>query len=736
MFNPVVKMYVPIIVGIIFVMVLLYAVYRLYINHRVLDTSLSTSLTGGGDTFTITEGRNSLCIVDKDTNKLTKYYVENKSSTIEDMPLYIVVNGNVLEIRKHRELDMLKIIDSLEGEYYPKLYVNECCDMEFDQKLFESLPRYTIYDPEKIVIKRLVMEYLPCESLKAFMSKNGVKFEDRKLISNDMTASLMVDIYRQLFEMVYYFIDNNILPFDLDNVTNILIADGFKFKCIDCAVYATVEKRGETSSSDILIAWLMTIMYQAFCGRVNMVKILRMHPDREQITREALSGLVDKQAVDYIVDNIVNVDEKLAVIRNATIKRLLGDNDVNTCSVRNVIPTAMYDHDEIKRIVKDNESFAAEIDDLVLKANKRNDDDLKNIYRKIYSHPTSSASELEWLFMRVKSLSVGNVIENIAYIISHDSKTNEKLTLYYSDKCPCYGYENESDASSVHGGEIKTISTSRYIKLCPEYANVSISRTFIGYEQQDPKYNFDARHCMSAHIIPTEYFIFDFDVEDCLMYWCGILRGKSLYTTYAGLRLLCLDRPLFDEVLNAVRTIPEDEVRAKYSVNNVMKRAVSSIIKCTSIGIDFDEQFTSLMEYISTHQSNRGTLYRGENSYVECSLKVGDKLERKNIHTWSNNRLEAVRFCTDYYHCHDDLVRSRLLFVLDDAVAAKIHLAFTVPMDQIIDWIEFIHRPCVYTVTSIETITEHVEYDVDMNKQDVDMTVHVIHLREDSSNDK
>ena len=749
---------IDVVIVIIFVLISVYLIHRQWVMTSKLtntgiitsttttndshahdnNTSMTPSITGGGDTFTITEGRNSLCIVDKDTMKLTKYYIENNNDVIENMPLYIVVNGNVFEIRKHHELDMLRIIDDIGCKYYPKLYASECGNIEFDRTLFEQIPRYTIYDPDKIIIKRLVMEYVPYESLKSFMSHNGVTFDGRKLVENHMDTTLMISIYHKLFEIVYYFIDHNILPFDLDNVTNILVSHDinddnniFSFKCIDCAIYASIIDRQHASTPDVMVAWLYTIMYQSFCGRVNMIKILRMHYDCVRITRESLRGIVDDKTIDYILTNIVSVDETLATIKNATIKRLLGDNDVNTCSIRNVIVTSMYNHREIKRIVNDNKQFAEEIDNAVLSADKRNDDDLKNIYRMIYKHPTSSAAELEWLFMRVKSVTISNVMKNIAYVISRESSTNPRMTLYFSDNAPCFGYETDQIAMTTHGGNIKSVTTSRYIKLCPEYANISVSRTFIGYEQQNPKYNFDARHCMRVDIMPTEYFIFDFDVEDCLMNWCGILRGRSLYTTYAGLRLMRLNRPLFDEILNAVKTMSPDDVRAKYSVNNVMQRAVSSIIKCTSAGIDFDKDYDDLMSYINKHQSDRGVLYRGENSYDEFALHIGDEIVRDNIHTWSNNRLEAVRFCTDYYHCKDDLVRSRLLLVNDNTLAAKIHVPLAVPMDRIIpDWYEFIHRPCVYKITAIETVNEYVKYVVEMNKVNTTMTIFVVHLTE------
>lgn len=74
-------------------------------------------------------------------------------------------------------------------------------------------------------MKVLILEYLPFDTLAKWFTKNGLNIIDEETNNaiNNVPKEKMITIYKQIFKSIYELLDNNIFPYDTENLSNYLI---------------------------------------------------------------------------------------------------------------------------------------------------------------------------------------------------------------------------------------------------------------------------------------------------------------------------------------------------------------------------------------------------------------------------------------------------------------------------------------------------------------------------------
>lgn len=92
---------------------------------------------------------------------------------------------------------------------------------------------------------KLELEYLPYPSLFDYFNNNSLKLDlnnSKETIINDLNTNDMITIYKQIFNIIYEIIKNNIISYDLENINNFLIDKNKQIYVIDYANYCVVKK--------------------------------------------------------------------------------------------------------------------------------------------------------------------------------------------------------------------------------------------------------------------------------------------------------------------------------------------------------------------------------------------------------------------------------------------------------------------------------------------------------------
>lgn len=674
------KMTALIVLIIILILYICFNICHLY--HKSTHES-SFSLKGGN---VVTDGFNSYCIVNEREHKFIKYYIEEKDSSLITTPLYIIINNHILTLSYKYELDVLRVISNIKEVNTPKLYINECKNIPYDESIVANIRKNNNYDKDKSQLKILVMEYLPFITMKQFIRRHGVVVQDKQIVRNDIYTRIMIDVYTKFFTTIVTFIKHNVIPYDIENITNILVDRNNNLYIIDCANYLIIQDNNNTAYEDVFISYLYETYYTSISRSYNMIHILILHPDCRNILRQSLSSLISSEKIEYIINNFVNIDFETNKRKYYLIKSLLGDNDYRTNNYLQLLNIAITNRSLMKNIVNKCNTYIDNNMNYISSLSTHSD--IQAFYHEL--HANFDELELQYIHLKLNNITMSDIYSDIIDVINASS--NEVKTLFYDNSLPFIAYDNSNHDS--------TVQTNKYIPLTLDNANCSTHRQFTSNHIQT-RYTFDARLCTKVDVIDTRYLVFNYDIEPFLVNWVGLSSKTHEFTNY-GLKLYINDRNLYNQILNDSYTKTYEEVCEQYGINPLLMQSVRSIYKCTKKGIDISNEYTQLTSYINNHSVIEHDLYRGEFTYDINAYKVGDIIERKNIHTFTKVKEDALKFMNNEYHSHDSNIKDKYLLILSTAHVACIHTPVVIDYYCIMtNWTEYLHNEQKYIVTNV-----------------------------------
>lgn len=678
---------------IIITLICLFAIDVIYIIYRNRQSVTKQSLTGGSKL--ITEGKNSYCEIHND--KFVKYYIERKSF---DFNIYDIIHKTKITKRLLPEASMLSKLNSIMPNLYPKLYFARTIDLI--PEIFDKIRLAKHYDKNNIDFKVMTIKYIESISLNEYLLSNGLVVSGRDIILNNVSLDIMVKVCSFIFKTVMQLINKNVMPYDIENISNILITKDNKFKIIDCALYQNIVDRNKLTNNDLFMNWFIYVYYLQLRDCLHLFRIISKHNNNEQIIHESLKDIIPKRSIDFIINEFIRGSYQLNFTRRQLIRSFMNEECAGIVPTLELFHNCIYNHKLVNEIAKRSKLFKNNNESLF---DIKTDNDLRILY-----HEMKSINELDKLFIVMNYIlkqSIKKVFFDLCFVIQNTNDQPIK-TLYYDPNYKLIGYDKPpNDISNV-----KLIKTNKYITLTYDDQNCSVERKYLGLSSN---YGFDGRYCINVKQLPTKYLIFDYDVDDCILNWTNMRDDKHFGTSH-GLRLMRTNRQLFDEIISDVKNNnPID----KYITNNIMSRACASIKGCYIRGIDFEQQFDSLMNYIKTHERKYQKLYRGETSYNEFNIKVGSIIERVNIHTWSTNKNESLKFATEHYHERKDVnVKCRFILKLKTGMFAKIHPILFNIFDELTidaDWYEYLHQPSKFRVDKVKPKNNNI-YELTLNE--------------------
>jgi hypothetical protein len=248
-----------------------------------------------------------------------------------------------------------------------------------------------------------------------------------------------------------------------------------------------------------------------------------------------------------------------------------------------------------------------------------------------------------------------------------------------------------------------------------------LKKKILYYNEKEPWKGFNEKKKNMKQIETTKYYpinenmyiIINYDIEDCVLNWCGC-EDRRHRGTYAGLRLLKTNKKLFDQILNDAKNLTKEEFKEKY-LSNISKTIVKSAIsiwQCNQFNIDIENEFKLLKKYISTNQKEWKILFRGERRY-ENLLSKSEIVEYNNIHTWADNEDEAFKFSANLYSTYDENIKQYIFITCFNIHAARINpiLYHDMRLNKAeLDWVEYLHLPSKYLIFDYETKSKTVKY--------------------------
>ena len=498
------------IVVILIILIVISGIIWYYLGRKSVNHKLALL---GGELRPITEGRNSYCLHDTTNNVLIKYYVEYRNNLIERSKIRLVVRGRVIDTHRYHELDVLiKLRNELGDVYVPMVDQVRSRDVDrtsnpnrYDE-IFGLIDRgRKLYSNDDSILKMITMEFIEGISLKSYLVKHGLTFDGKSIEKNDVRTDVMIVVFKKLFELIMHYVRMNVLPHDLDNITNVMVTSdsemttSIECRVIDCAAYATIDDRNGLTDDDLFISYLYYALPIGIRS-LNMFSVLHSHVDKVEITRKSLSELVSDETIEYIITHFVNINTTLTMKRINLINSLIGDNNMQVSSLRHIIGMIMLNHNKLNNLKSSVSQTCFDIDVNSLKYDDRSN--MRIAFEKMYK-ANLNVEQWELIMMLIRKITPEEVINDVKRIVENDQSTNPTLTLYYAPNS-VIGY---TDQRNVKTNDVQSITTNRYIKLSPEYAECSPSRTYVGTSQWNSLYHFDARFCASADVHSTEYLI-------------------------------------------------------------------------------------------------------------------------------------------------------------------------------------------------------------------------------------
>lgn len=480
-----------------------WAIYRrlrqLTVTYKPMYGGYSRRTLGGEATqVTNNQGVNSYCIVDDD--KFTKYYFEVDDPRLYNTPIWYVVDKSKFRLKRLNELDMLKYVsEHISPNPCPKVYPKSG-NVTFDEKIFNSIRSHGWYSPSQVQMKKLVMERVKGVTFQQYLIDRGLKVnvEKRTIDGNDVPKATMVELYRQWWELLLRFFDEDIVPDDLDNMSNIIVvntSDGFKLVALDCSFWLIViDRPTHVLNEDLLYRYFWGLYWRHRRKTLDIIYALKAHPDWEEILRESLEGLVPKGMYQRLRDDFIGKDHEYVRMKQQVLTQLCDESSMRSVGSFKLFDLYVSDEKEYNKLVTEaNEVLKSLPEDI---SETFDVAPMHKSWDYIYDSALNEAGKA-WVFLHAKQYS-GNtpdkILCNVRYLIECIEMTNEQLTLYPIGMSKCM-YTKKAN-------EGKPITTTKYLPLIKANEGCTVKSTFIGDTEVDSKYFYDG------------FFVVDVDVKD------------------------------------------------------------------------------------------------------------------------------------------------------------------------------------------------------------------------------
>lgn len=479
---------------IIIVILILFLIYSLLFNnkHTSTTTTINQSLLGGkirkfvvpndAKLLKTNEGVFSCCYIDKKHNKFYKIYIEPKDNYYYNQKRIEIINNKLISSHFLREFEIMSFIyKTVPKVESPKIYINKSSEIEFNEEIFKKIRSGVHYKHSDLIMKCLVMEYLPYQTLSTFFKNNGFKCseDERSLISNDMGKDVLIKIYNDVFKKLFILLKHKIVPYDFENASNILF-DETKMKChlIDCTAYNIIDNdENDYSIDDLFLYYVHEVicLQRSRVGR-QVFNPLLTHKDKNEIANKTLKGYVKQQTIDRFCNELLDDEErKYQIMKDYVSRCLLGDNDMRHLNEINLLNLYLTNNKSFEQMkVKLNK---------LCNDNGYNEDCFKSIIKNTAEHAklfnflkknNVKGVELEYVISIATNQEIEKFHEKVLNIIDHYS-TSTKQTFYVNPSIPIIGYEKRN---SEHCKEIKT---NKCLKLTNYTSTVSFRSNYVSY---------------------------------------------------------------------------------------------------------------------------------------------------------------------------------------------------------------------------------------------------------------
>lgn len=451
--------------------------------------SSDRNLFGAGIETVITnnQGVNSYCTVDE--NKFIKYYFELNNEKLYNTPLWIVIDKSKMKCKRMNELDMLTYVNEhISPSPCPKVYTEESHDIEFDENIFNSIRSHIWYEPSKIQLKRLVIEYIHGSTLQQYLIDNGliVNTEKRTIEANNVPKQIMIEVYRTWFELLLNFFDENIIPDDLDNMSNILIPANGKFQmiAIDCSIWLLMRERHvHVLNEDLLYNFIWFIFWRHRRNSLDIIIALQLHNDWDEILKEALKDLIPENMYERLRNDFFAKDRDYVKMKQQITMFLCGDNSKSSVDSYELFD--MYVSDNQKYVSMTNHANEI-IKELPFDISSTVDGKvLHQCWEFVYSKCLPLA-EQSYIFLHAKqycSNTPDKIIDNVRYLIESVESSNETLTLYPIGDSKCFFTTKNNNSRSIR--------TNRYFPLVKSNNGCSVKSKYFGGSEIDERFFYD-----------------------------------------------------------------------------------------------------------------------------------------------------------------------------------------------------------------------------------------------------
>ena len=464
----------------------------------------------GGDATQVTnnQGVNSYCIVDDD--KFTKYYFKVDDPRLYNTPIWYVVDKSKFRLKRLNELDMLRYVNEhITPSPCPKVYP-ESGNVEFDEKIFNSIRSHGWYEPEKVQMKKLVMERVKGVTFQQYLIDRGLKVnvEKRTIDGNDVPKETMVAMYRKWWELLLRFFDEDIVPDDLDNMSNVIVVedskadDGFKLVALDCSFWLiAIDRPVHVLNEDLLYHYFWGLYWRHRRKTLDIIYALKAHSDWESILKDSLDGLVPTSMYQRLRDDFIGKDHEYVRMKQQVLMQLCDESSMRSVGSFKLFDLYVSDEKEYNKLVTEaNEVLKSLPEDI---SETFDVAPMHKSWDYIYDSALNEAGKA-WVFLHAKQYS-GNtpdkILCNVRYLIECIEMVNDPLTLYPIGKSKCMYTRKANDN--------KPITTTKYLPLIKSNEGCTVKSTFIGDTEVDSKYFYDGFFVVDVEVKDTIYVVLE-----------------------------------------------------------------------------------------------------------------------------------------------------------------------------------------------------------------------------------
>ena len=500
---------------------------------------------------------------------------------------------------------------------------------------------------------------------------------------NNLNNNDLINIYKELFKIILILIQNNLISIDLYNLNNYLfdnknnfiyLSNNFNFNFINI--------NSKLSPKEIFIYYLYYII------RFDLNNHLYKFIINKEIFYKSLNKILNKNILEKIYKDLF-INYSLTKTKFNLIYYLNKDYIIN------ILYLSIYNFNKLNTI-KSN------IKNILTKNNDELNDNTINKYN-------FNKLEKDYINLKLNYKNIKNILDDLIFVLQKEN--NDDIILYYNKSNPLIGFVKKDLNNSNINNYIK-IKTNKYLKL-------------------NNKFNLNDLNDLNKKNkkIEEKYFILDYNIESYILNWCGYIN-KYHYLSYAGLRLYSLNRKLFNEIVNDYKTLDNHNFTKKYKsdkyINDVLlQRSIGSIINCLNRNINFKNEFNNLTNYINKNKKKYKILFRGERRYEITNFN--NIIEYKNIHTFTDNKEEAIKFMSNYYFNYDNNIKEYNLFILINGLTAKIKPLLINDKEEISNWTEYLHTKTKYKIIKIKKDKININY---KNNEIKTLNYNIIYLNE------